>query len=323
MLDAMLKFFRGVFGIIPEENLDKGSFVDEIPKIGSSDIQSREEETGDRGILSFSVGGPQYEDASDLPINNTLAKIGETNLPPEEIVRMNKLTASFQPPFRPISVTQPKYLWCLDNGHGKLQEGKRSPVWSDGVQLEEWRFTRDIVAKISNILDQLGIQYFNVVPEENVGSFLPERVQRANQKVSLLNLEKIFISIHGNAVDGSTSASGLETWYFVNSASGQKIASVFQRHLMFKLNDATNHEWKDRGIRTFKRVGKNFYVLRSTNMPAILTENGFYSNEAECRLMLNDAIQQKIAEAHVAAILEIEKNGFANAPLYTKNTLLD
>ena len=44
-------------------------------------------------------------------------------------------------------------------------------------------------------------------------------------------------------------------------------------------------------------------------MPAVLTENGFYNNKEECKLLLQDDIRQKIADAHVAAILEIEKNG--------------
>ena len=40
----------------------------------------------------------------------------------------------------------------LDNGHGQETPGKRSPVWSDGKQLFEWEFNRDIVRRIADIL---------------------------------------------------------------------------------------------------------------------------------------------------------------------------
>ena len=44
-------------------------------------------------------------------------------------------------------------------------------------------------------------------------------------------------------------------------------------------------------------------------MTAILTENGFYNNQDQCLKLLKDSVRQKIADAHVAAILEIEENG--------------
>lgn len=36
----------------------------------------------------------------------------------------------------------------LDAGHGYNTKGKRSPVWSDGSQLFEWEFNRDVVKRI-------------------------------------------------------------------------------------------------------------------------------------------------------------------------------
>ncbi len=44
-------------------------------------------------------------------------------------------------------------------------------------------------------------------------------------------------------------------------------------------------------------------------MPAILTENGFYNNKEEVADLMKDSFRQKIADAHIDAILEIEKNG--------------
>ena len=44
-------------------------------------------------------------------------------------------------------------------------------------------------------------------------------------------------------------------------------------------------------------------------MPAILTENGFFSNYKECMEMLEASWQKRLAYAHYRAIKDIEENG--------------
>ena len=211
----------------------------------------------------------------------------------------------------PTEVTKPpkphkaRFLWCLDNGHGKKTRGKRSPKLEDGRQFLEYEFNRDIVKRMTKILDKKGVKYFNVVPEEDVDNFLEERVSRANAKTS--SLPKLFVSIHANAAPAplgkwsDPKVSGIETWYYHNNTRGRKIAAIFQKHLI----DATG--WKNRHIKS--RPTNQFYVLRNTRMTAILTENGFYNNKAECLELFKSSVRDKIAKAHVDAILEIEKEG--------------
>ena len=38
----------------------------------------------------------------------------------------------------------------LDNGHGENTPGKRSPKWSDGSQLFEWEYAREIAKGVTN-----------------------------------------------------------------------------------------------------------------------------------------------------------------------------
>ena len=195
-----------------------------------------------------------------------------------------------------------RYLWCLDNGHGKLTAGKRSPKFEDGNQFFEYEFNRDIVKRIIVELDDLGVKYFNIVPEVETDNFLRGRVERANEKES--DIPKIFLSIHANAFgrSGWEVPKGIETWHFHNSRTGQSLARVFQKHLIAETG------WQNRKLKSYPG-SKQFYVLRNTHMAAVLTENGFYTNKEECALLRRDEIRQKIAGAHVAAILEIEKNG--------------
>ena len=231
---------------------------------------------------------PPYEDVTDEPPNAT----GESRKP-----------SVIHPP---APEYRARYLWCIDNGHGALTRGKRSPVMEDGRQLLEYRFNRDVTARIFARLEQIGVAYYDVVPEVEVGNFLRERARRVNNLSSAL--PKLFVSVHGNAGpapslqdytgDGSR---GVETWYYHGSVNGRNLAAVFQRHLVERTG------LKNRHLRS--KVSGQFYVLRATRMPAILTENGFYNNRVELPLMLTEAFRQQVAEAHVAAILEVERDG--------------
>lgn len=211
------------------------------------------------------------------------------------------------PEEEPATTHTPRYLWCLDNGHGRKTPGKRSPVFDDGeTQFFEYEFNRNIVARIIEQLEAIGVKYYNVVPEVDTDNFLEGRVNRANNKKS--DLTKIFLSVHSNAAPAASSnswaadnISGIETWFFHNSKKGQKIASIFQKHLLEKTG------FQNRHIKS--KPDKQFYVLRKTQMVSVLTENGFYNNKKEAAKLMKDEVRQKIADAHVAAILEIEENG--------------
>ncbi len=200
---------------------------------------------------------------------------------------------------------KPRYLWCIDNGHGKKTRGKRSPKLENGKQLLEYEFNRDVVGRIIKALNDKGVETYNVVPEVDVDNFLSERVARANTKSS--KRPKLFVSVHANAAPApmgkwsDPSINGIETWYYHGNSRGRRLAAIFQKHLI----KATG--WKNRQLKS--RPTNQFYVLRNTSMTAVLTENGFYNNKAQCKELLKDSVRQKIADAHVAAIMEVEEKG--------------
>lgn len=204
-----------------------------------------------------------------------------------------------------------RYMWCLDNGHAEKTPGKRSaPFDFNGITIQflEYEFNRDIVRRIIAALKEKDIEFFNVVPEEEEDIRLAERVRRANSLPS--KLPKLYVSVHSNAGPprpGSDwvvpSISGVETWHYHGSSKGTKMAAIFQKEIV----RATG--WKNRGLKTTKIKG--LYVLKHTSMPAVLTENGFFNNKEEVQKLMQDDVRQAIADAHIAAILEIEKNGLA------------
>jgi N-acetylmuramoyl-L-alanine amidase len=199
------------------------------------------------------------------------------------------------------------YIWLLDNGHGGLidgvyqTQGKRSPKLPDGRVLYEGVYNRLVVSKLIERLEANCISYCNLVPE-NEDIKLYERCNRANKIHTKVGGKTVYVSIHANAFGNEfNDANGIESYYFSkngkSSKSGIALAKIFQKHLI------KQSQRRDRGIK-----GANFYVLRHTAMPSLLTESPFMTNYEEAKLMLTDEFQDTIALAHFNAIMEIEKN---------------
>ena len=188
------------------------------------------------------------------------------------------------------------YYWIIDNGHGQNTPGKRSPVRPDGKQLLEYEFNRAVVDLLVDKLKNAGIACCKLVTEI-FDVPLSTRVNRANSMSA--SKPKRLVSVHGNAAGSGDwhSASGLETFHYPTSTNGKKLADVFQSHLFSTL------KWRNRGVKS-----ANFYILRRTSMPAILTENGFFTNFNECGKMLDAQCRDQIAEAHFQAIHEVERS---------------
>ncbi len=194
-----------------------------------------------------------------------------------------------------------KTLVILDAGHGIDTPGKRSPIWSNNTQLFEWKFNRDIVDSIIGYLQVANISYVKLI-EESQDISLKERVDRINTiyKENKDKYKVYLISIHGNAADNAPTANGIEVLTSIGETKSDTIAEVFYSKLK-------NLGWKMRPNRSNKG-GKeeNFYILKNSHCPAVLTENGFYTNEEECKKMLEFYWQKEIALAHYKAMQDIE-----------------
>jgi len=216
------------------------------------------------------------------------------------------LSATYKEEEKPMA----KYTWLLDPGHGGLIDGvyqtagKRSPDFWDNSILYEGVFNRDVVSRIVQLCQNHDIDVINLV-DTNEDLSLRHRVTKANL-LHKENHNSIYISVHANAFGNGkdfNSASGICTFHHLNSSRGKRLADVLQPHLVEKSG------FRDRGVIANDKWA-NFYVLRKTHMPAVLSENGFMTNLSDAEALMTDEMRQKIAEAHFAMILEIEENGF-------------
>lgn len=192
-----------------------------------------------------------------------------------------------------------KPIVLLDNGHGKETAGKRSPVWSDGSQLFEWEFNRDIVRRITKKLEADGIPYRVLVPEETDIS-LTERARRANEITKENNGKAYVLSIHANAGGGT----GWEVYTSPGQTPSDAIATVFFEEAG---REFVPDGWRMRSDYSDGDPDKeaDFAILTKTTCPAILTENFFMDTEKDCRFIMSEDGRERIANMHVAAIKRV------------------
>ena len=187
----------------------------------------------------------------------------------------------------------------IDNGHGLNTPGKRSP---DGTFLEAI-YNREIAKRIVAELQNKGYDAELLVPEEEDIS-LNERVRRANEHCQILGKSNvILVSVHVNAAgNGSnwTNATGWSVYTCKGQTASDKLAEC--------LCEAAIKNFPGKRIRTDYSDGDsdweaNFYILRHTVCPAVLTEN-FFMDGLDLEFLQSRAGKQAIVDTHVEGIVE-------------------
>lgn len=183
----------------------------------------------------------------------------------------------------------------LDAGHGSKTPGKRSP---DGV-FREYEFNRDIVKRVRERLESLGVINFPVIYGDEDTS-LEERARRVNEMCERVAEDRcILLSIHANAAGNGSkwmNASGWECYTTKGSTISDKVAEC--------LYTAFEESFPEKKMRRDRSDGdsdkeSSFYILRKTTCPAVLLENFFYDNKDECAWLMEDKTRERIAKAIV------------------------
>lgn len=183
----------------------------------------------------------------------------------------------------------------IDNGHGKNTSGKRSP---DG-RLREYAWAREVAERLRIALLDLGIPAQRIVTEEE-DVRLATRCSRVNNicaKYGAKNCLLVSLHLNASASSGWGSASGWSGWVYTRASSHSKLLA----QLLYA-------EAKKRGLQGNRCVPRekywtaNFYILKNTNCPAVLTENLFMDNKEECEWLLSEEGKRAIVELHVGAI---------------------
>lgn len=205
----------------------------------------------------------------------------------------------------------------IDNGHGSDTPGKCSPDKS----LREYKWAREIASRIETVLKTKGIDARRIVTEETDVP-LATRANRVNaicRQVGKHNV--ILISVHSNAAGGDGKWKSAGGWCVYTTPGKTKADD-----LATELWNAAQTELKPYAERfkILQKAGKydsrqvpfradwsdgdpdyeaNFYIIRKTICPAVLTESLFQDNRADVEFLLSDAGKAAIVNLHVNGII--------------------
>lgn len=199
----------------------------------------------------------------------------------------------------------------IDAGHGGKDPGalKTYKINGKNVTIQE----KDITLKVAKMLyERMKTSYPDkqIILTRNTDKFLSlgERTDIANNVKVKENEAILFVSVHVNSSLNKTS-SGYEVWYLSpgyrrtvldKSAVEENDSNLFEivnsileeeyttesimiaQYIMDGLQTQIGSESKARGIKA-----EEWFVVKNANMPSVLIELGFVSNEAEA-MKLND-----------------------------------
>lgn len=205
----------------------------------------------------------------------------------------------------------------IDAGHGGKDPGalKTYKVNGKDVTIKE----KDINLKVAKLLgERLKTAYPDkqiiLTRDKDVFLTLQERTEIANNVKVKEDEAVLFISVHVNSSLNKTS-SGYEVWYLspgyrrtVLDKSSTDDTSLFPilnsmleeeyttesimiaKFIMDGLQSQIGDQSKARGIKA-----EEWFVVKNSNMPSVLIELGFVSNEKEALLLNNDTYLKKAA----------------------------
>lgn len=187
----------------------------------------------------------------------------------------------------------------IDNGHGEFTPGKRSP---DG-EFCEWLFNREISHSIVAALNASGITAELLVPEtEDIP--LKERVSRVNAACALHGRQNvILISIHVNAAGNGSKWLNARGWSCYTSKGRTKADELATCICNEALKNFAGHhsrtDWSDGDA----DIEEDFYILKKTRCPAVLTENFFMDNREDLAYITSGEGKRAIIRTHVDGII--------------------
>lgn len=181
----------------------------------------------------------------------------------------------------------------LDSGHGGSDPGKVgvNDVLEKDVNLQ-------IAKRVEQELKKKGYQVVmtrkkdEMLVNEASGNV---KVKDMKARVELINetAPGLAVSIHQNSYH-EEAIHGAQVFYYSHSEEGMNVAKLMQQKLQEVDTENTRQA----------KANDTYYLLRRTQVPTIIVECGFLSNQNEADLLVQKEYQGKIAEAIAEGIDE-------------------
>lgn len=182
----------------------------------------------------------------------------------------------------------------IDPGHGGFDPGKVGNVGS-----HEKDINLQISLKLQSYLEQSGA---HVIMTRTKDKDLDGDDTKKSKKQDMLNRSEIInnnegdilISIHQNAFPDST-VKGAQAFYYNDSKEGDKLAKSIQDSIK---------KYADKENKRMHKSNSDYYVLRTSQIPAVIVECGFLTNTQEEERLNTDEYQEEMAWAMYIGVIE-------------------
>lgn len=195
----------------------------------------------------------------------------------------------------------------LGTAHQKGIFGKCSP---DG-KFKEYEYSRKVCKEVKKRLESLGYPVIIDVEEDDLKMTQNQELRyRCNIVNSLHKKYKdcIYVSIHVNAAgaDGKWhNATGWEAYTSPGRTKADELATCLYKAAEKNLKGKKlRTDWTDKDI----DKEANFYILKQTICPAVLTENFFQDTKSDVEYLESEEGFDQIVKTHVEGIINFIKD---------------
>lgn len=192
------------------------------------------------------------------------------------------------------TVTSPYNLTIvIDAGHGGIDGG--STGTNTGITENELNLI--YANKLEKLLKSVGVKVVKTRNSldglYNAGSknFKKDDMQKRKEIIQQANAQAV-ISIHMNKFS-LKSEKGSQVFYQQNDEKGKKLADCIKDELVSKIENARN-----------LTLGGDFFICKCDDVPSVIVECGFLSNEKEEMLLQDDEYQDKLCYSIFCGIMK-------------------
>lgn len=196
----------------------------------------------------------------------------------------------------------------LGTAHLKSTPGKCSP----DKKFYEYKYSREICQAVKLILQDLGYKVIIDIEDDDLKVTQSQELKLRCERVNKLQKQYkncIYVSIHVNAAGGDGkwhNATGWEIYTTRGTTESDKLATCIYNYAKsnFKNTQKLRTDFSDGD----PDKEADFYVLKHTSCPAVLTENFFQDNKKDVEYLNSDLGFHQIVRIHVEGILSYVKD---------------
>lgn len=179
-----------------------------------------------------------------------------------------------------FSMPASKKVIVIDAGHGGFDPGKvgKDDVYEKDINL-------DIAKKLQKYFEQSGATIIMTRTDDNATASTKNEDMRKRKEIVNKSKADILISIHQNSYE-DPSVSSPQVFYYGTSLESELLAKDVQKEMNLELSPNRERD---------AQKNDSYYILKETDIPAIIAECGFLSNPEEKALLLTDDYRDKIA----------------------------